>query len=283
MSASRVRRARALAARVDRAIDALGPGAADDAARGALFAFDALGRVLAALGPIDEGDLAVLPVAVNPEAGRHAMPSDPRVLAAAIAVARAAWARFPYLARRFGDRGARFTTSDGCWLATLVELPGAEIRRQLAWLRGLLARRGLPGLLLDDHLARLAVALRRLRAFPPGAVDAFEAEARALRARRDAVLPAAAWAAHVSAREARLAALPGPRLEGAAELVVGAACDEADGLDGSLGALRGWLGEAFAGSTAWLEALDAIADEALDLFAPHGPAAARARAGEARP
>ena len=92
---------------------------------------------------------------LNPEGGRHPIPDEPVELEAACRAGERCWERYPYLALRYGDRGKRFTASDGAWVATLVGEDQTEVDRQLNWLAALLAARGLPRLLMEDHLSLL--------------------------------------------------------------------------------------------------------------------------------
>ena len=92
---------------------------------------------------------------VNPEAGDHAVTADPDEQAAAEAAIRASWREFPYYAKRYGERGWRFSLSDTGWIQTLCHLSAPEARVQVRWLGGLLAARGMPLYLLERHLVHL--------------------------------------------------------------------------------------------------------------------------------
>ncbi|HTU64441.1 MAG TPA: hypothetical protein VMF52_00710 [Steroidobacteraceae bacterium] len=96
---------------------------------------------------------------VNPDAGTHAIANDPAELAASAAATMRSWHEFPYYPRRYGERGWRFSLSDGGWLTTLCDSPAAGAREQVAWLGRLLAARGMPHLLLERHLGFLHEAL----------------------------------------------------------------------------------------------------------------------------
>lgn len=100
--------------------------------------------------------------AVNPEAGNHAMPQNPTIIAAAIRAGVKAWAEYPYLKLRYGERGKRFAKSDSCWLATLADLPQKDADAQVAWLARLLAARGMPSIILVRHLNFLVETLAEI-------------------------------------------------------------------------------------------------------------------------
>src|SRR5207245_1203744 len=72
------------------------------------------------------------------------------------------WERFPYYARRFGERGRTFTDRDSLWLAGLAARPEGDLPAQVEWLGGVLAARGMPRWLLECHLEVLYRELDRL-------------------------------------------------------------------------------------------------------------------------
>jgi len=127
--------------------------------------------------------------AINPAAGVHPIAADPLVIEAAIVAGDRAWDRWPYCRERYVDRGLAFTRSDSAWLAMLVDLPAPHASRQLDWLANVLAARGMPSLILEDHLILVHDAL--VEAIPPEAARfALLLDAAAeLRAHRTAGLP----------------------------------------------------------------------------------------------
>lgn len=189
----------------------------------ALATFNEVTRLAEACWPYEASWLRRRVSALNPEAGRHAMPRDDRSVSLALAAAEEAWRRHPYLEARFGARGRRFTHSDSCWLASLREAGPAERLRGIMWLAGILAPRGLPSIILERHLESLD------RAFGD---DAFAVAARTLRERRSSAKPDAEAMRAVSAAKGEMA-----------ELLLAAAADEAAGFTGAWGAVSGWLAE----------------------------------------
>lgn len=93
--------------------------------------------------------------ALNPEAGDHAVSADPVALRAAARAVRRSWAKFPYYVRRYGERGRAFSASDSGWLLTLRDLTPDAADRQVRWLGGVLASRGMPRWMLECHLDQL--------------------------------------------------------------------------------------------------------------------------------
>ncbi len=92
---------------------------------------------------------------INPEAGEHPIAATALEQAAAEAATRLSWRDFPYYAKRYGERGWRFSLSDSGWLQTLFELSFDAAKAQMLWLAGLLAARGMPRYLLERHLEHL--------------------------------------------------------------------------------------------------------------------------------
>ena len=105
------------------------------------------------LPPLQERKLTA--TALNPEAGRHPIPDDIREVRAAMAAGSRCREEFPYFDARYGERGRRYTSSDAAWLATLSQLETGGIIQQVTWLADLLARLGLPRILLERQLELL--------------------------------------------------------------------------------------------------------------------------------
>lgn len=96
---------------------------------------------------------------VNPDAGWYAIANDPAERAAAEAATRRSWREFPYYAKRYGERGWRFSLSDGGFLTTLSDASEADAIAQTRWLGKLLAARGMPQMLLERHFTHLHAEL----------------------------------------------------------------------------------------------------------------------------
>ncbi len=102
-----------------------------------------------------------MPHPLNPEAGSSPVPTDPRETKAAMhAGALSLWVT-PYYGFRFGERGRRFTWSDSAFLATLADHTSESMERQVVWLSGVLANRGMPSILLESHLRVISRVLSR--------------------------------------------------------------------------------------------------------------------------
>lgn len=181
--------------------------------------------------------------ALNPEAGTHSVTADPRELAAVERAGERSWAAWPYFARRYGERGRRFTRSDSAWIATLPGLPPTSVWAQLRWLGSLLAARGMPRLLLQEHLIVLHQEL--LAAVPDraAAYAVLREGAELLRREREQHLPDAMLALLQTTFERHLP--PGaPADDLRAGVLIGAAvADERAAVPRAVDSLLAWLAD----------------------------------------
>ena len=225
-------------------------------ADGALELFASLAGTFAALHPLQPGPTEFLASTFNPEAGRHPVAQDPRELQAALRAGERCWQRYPYLELRYGERGRRYARSDGAWLATLYTLEPAMITRQLRWLTGVLAARGIPSLVLQAQLELLveemAVALPE-RA--PGYQRLLHA-AQQLAQVRDAQLTPGHRATLVRAFERAVGPQRSAVCPDAAELLLAALADELGGLPGASQEIYRWMTDRARFPAAWIAALE---------------------------
>jgi hypothetical protein len=114
------------------------------AATHAFEGFEAITK--AVMSPELEGRWLTEPL--NLDAGTHPIPLDAREVQVALRAGEASFARWSY----YGKRGLAFTRSDSCWLVTLVREDPSLAARHVRWLANVLAARGMPALLLEQHL-----------------------------------------------------------------------------------------------------------------------------------
>ncbi|WP_437736361.1 hypothetical protein [Sorangium sp. So ce1335] len=178
---------------------------------------------------------------LNPEAGSTPVPDDPREVAAALRAGELSLELSPYYGFRYGERGRRFTSSDSAFLVTLATHPLPVVERQIRWLAGLLSNRGMPSVLLEQHLRVLHRVL--CRAIPRRAASyarLLEAAALLLEARRahladDDVRALCRWFV-------REAGLPPTRLAlGTGWLLAGAVADERSGIRCAVSSVASWF------------------------------------------
>lgn len=219
-------------------------------------AFNGLQQMLAALFPFASDRLAREVASLNPEAGAHAMTQDPAEIEAALRAGVRCRQAFPYFAWRFGERGWRYTQSDGAWLVTLAGLDQGVVDAQVQWLAGLLAARGMPSLLLQRHLELLYEELRGQVAAPPGseygrllrAADLLAEQRRTLilDAELDLLTQAFEGAIGLDWRH---------RLPGTAPMLVSAVTDRARGLRGAVDSLEPWMTDPVRFPAPWIAAV----------------------------
>jgi heme oxygenase len=249
-------------------LDALCTGEAaalDEEARGrvvdaAVAAGGALERFHAALDPALRPERRLLAVTLNVEAGSHDVPADPEVAAASGRAGDHCLEEFPYFLERWGERGLRYTRSDAAWLAALAALGPDESIPQVLWLAGVLARRGMPSLLLERQLVLLEEELGRIAS--PARWSFLGEAARVLRSRREEWLPGGAAMPLADAFAASAGWGTEAERRQAATLLLSAVADELSGLSGAVAAVTSWYrGERF--PECWREAVDRLVGGAL--------------------
>lgn len=191
--------------------------------------------------------------AINPGAGQHAMPARETDLARALRCAEAAWGRFPYLAMRYGDRGRRFTNSDSCWLVSLYDLEESLVIKNLQWLRTVLASRGLPTMILEDHLRKIDADVAAHERERWQGSTGFRSMLDQLQAQRSSVLDQPRHDALVAQWRPRFDACSGERVPDAADLLISARVDTASGIERAWEATRSWFIDPERFSREWID------------------------------
>ena len=209
---------------------------------GARELFGALARIFRAAHPYDPSLMTFSIAAINPEAGRHPIPDDPAEVRAALAAADEALQRMPYFALRFGERGRRFARSDSLWLTTLAVLEQPMVDRQVAWLAGVLAARGMPSWTLQIHLEILHRALCSGVPDRSASYSRLQVAARGLADRRIGSI-SDETIARLSASLGRVSGSAVALIPEAAWLVASAVADEQAGLRGAVTSLVAWLAD----------------------------------------
>jgi hypothetical protein len=190
---------------------------------------------------------------LNPSAGHHLVTADPRELAASERAGERSWSSWTYYSRRYGERGRQFTRSDSAWIATLGDHPASTVESQIRWLGALLAARGMPRLLLEDHLRILH---DELAAAVPDRAPQYAAllqSAESLRTEREAFLPQRA----LDTLETVFREVLGDGIVDdlrAGTLIGAAAADEQAGVAGAVDSLMEWLADPGRFPAAWVVA-----------------------------
>lgn len=201
---------------------------------------------------------------LNPEAGAHAVCSDPRELEAALRAGERSWRRFPYYEQRYAERGRRFTRSDSAWLVTLAERGALVVDEQIAWLGLVLASRGMPRWMLELHLEVLHA---ELIAAIPGRAETYATllgAAQQLREQRHAHIDEAVFAAHSTAFARQVGDEWDARLPETGALLVAAVADEKAGLARAVPSITGWMTDPSRFPPRWIDAVRSTLDQARE-------------------
>ncbi len=230
--------------------------------------FKQLETIFRALYPFAPESRTILVTAINPEAGRHAVPADAREIQASVRAGDSCWERFPYFEARYGERGRRFARSDAAWKATLCQFEPAQISQQVRWLGRVLAGRGMPTFLLQDQLE---ILVRELSTAVPEKRSEYER-----------LLPAAAELGELRRRhltdaqlqkiaddfDAAVEAEWSARLPLTGHLLGCAVADELVGHALAVESLRSWMTDPARFPAAWIAAVDAALTQARELARP---------------
>ncbi len=239
---------------------ALGEEGRQEAVASAASAVAGLERIHAALDPHAQPSRRFLATTFNPEAGDHGVPAGAAETAAALRAGERCLEEFPYFLERWGERGRRYTRSDVAWLASLGELSTDDVGHQVRWLAGLLARRGMPSLLLERQLLILEEELSA--AAPSSRWSLLGDAARGLSARRLGVLSGAVTeqiaGAFVDSTENGSMA----ERHRVARLLLSAVADEWAGIPGAVAALTAWYRNDRLPAS-WNESVDVLVREAF--------------------
>jgi len=221
----------------------------------ALDFFDQLEALFSTFYPIQNANMIFTASMLNPEAGDHAVPGDVREIEAAVTAARRCREEFPYFDERYQERGRSFAKSDAAWLATLSELPQAQLLSQVEWLGRVLGNRGMPRITLERQLELLH---EELAAAVPEKINRYKGlleAAASLKAERLQYISEPAFS--LMAREFSIATdseLLG-RFKRTGDLIVSAVCDQQAGVNDAVSSLLPWLTDAERFSAQWIAAV----------------------------
>jgi heme oxygenase len=227
--------------------------------------FRGIEAVFRALYPFRFESRTYLVTSINPEAGRHPVPTDLREVEASLKAADRCWQEFPYLSERYGERGHRFTRSDSAWLATLGQYETARVCEQVCWLGRLLAARGIPTLLLEIQLKML---FEEMVAALPERRSNYEkllAAGADLRASRQKYLDDEQLSLLSDAFDRAVGAELSRRIPSAGRLLGAAVADETGGHESAVESVRSWMCDASRFAPEWVSAVEATVEQARKL------------------
>lgn len=223
----------------------------------ATTSFESIETILRALYPYSDNDLVFHVSALNPEAGDHPIPQNPKELEFSLRAGKRAWKKYDYLEKRFGERGKRFTTSDSCWLVALSQLSQEATTQSLKWLRKVLASRGLPTVILEYHLREIQNEMKA-DGYNSLTIASYDGFLAALESERNSSFDSEMLAAVIHKYDAVFKSAPGEKVDHAAELIVSAWLDGKAGVPEALSSLQKWLTDTNVFSPNWVNAVEEI-------------------------
>lgn len=240
----------------------LDPPAQEVIIAAAVELLDRLEPVLGALHPFVHEPVSGLVDHLNFEAGSHPITDDLRELQVALRAGAESWQAFPYYEARYAARGLRFTNSDSAWLVALSELDAPIVHKQVSWLGRVLATRGMPRLMLEEHLELLHAGLCEVLPERSKHYAVLREAAHGLRDARREHLPQHEHDALAQGFERAVGSDERARLPRMGELLAAAVADERAGITGAVSSLVGWLTDPARFGPVWIAAVHATIERA---------------------
>lgn len=192
---------------------------------------------------------------LNPEAGQHAVPQDPKEIEAALAAEKKCVQEFPYFRERYQERGKSFGRSDVAWLATLADLPPTQLLAQVEWLGTLLGNRGMPRITLERQLELLHAELAAAVPAKAGTYKGLLEAAGSLKAERLRQITEELFNRLTEDFRAATENEMQGRFRGVGKLIISAVCDQEAGIANAVGSLKPWLTDPARFSPEWIKAV----------------------------
>ena len=219
--------------------------------------FDHLEALFTDLYPVHPEKWGFTASMLNPEAGKHSIPKDPREIEAAGRAARRCREEYPYFDERYQERGKSFANSDAAWLVTLTALPPSQLLGQVEWLGRVLGNRGMPRITLERQLILLHMELAGAGLGQQEQGDQYAGLLEAAKALRVGRLRRISEERFNELAQGFHAAVSQDkdtqgRLSRTGELLVSAVCDEAEGIAHAVPSLLAWLTNQECFSQLWI-------------------------------
>ena len=218
-------------------------------------AFSGLEALYIALYPLQSSQKKFHVTRINPEAGNHPIPEDEREIQAALKASDRAWAEFGYYEQRFGERGKRFSDSDTCWLVTLTGHDQSILQQQIDWLCRVLAARGMPTIMMEQTLRFLQEELSAAIPEKSATYEKLHISADELKKARDSRIAASTFQSLADEFDQSVQDTWTEKYRNTGRLLVSAVVDEANGIEGTIDALCGWLTDTERFPMEWIRAV----------------------------
>jgi hypothetical protein len=216
-----------------------------------------LKKLFQALYPLEIEKYRNLVMDINPRAGSHAIPDDPREIQAAIRAGEATLKQTPYFEWRFGDLANKFAHSDSAWLAALTRLSDSVFAQQINWLAQLLAPRGMPQWVLEEHLRKLHAELVRFCPEKTPQYGKVSRVAEEMMTARESTLSSEIFSRLSDEFENRVKHEWPVKSRNAGKILVAAVTDEAGGIKNAVASVQDWMTDPIRFSPEWVEAANA--------------------------
>ncbi len=230
-------------------------------------AFSGLEDLYTALYPLEKTEKAFHVTRINPEAGNHPIPKDEREIEAALKASDRGWAEFPYYAKRYSDRGKRFSDSDTCWLVTLTALDQEVVQQQIDWLCRVLATRGMPTIMMEHTLRFLHEQLKETLPEKSAAYEKLLISADAIKKSRERWIKDKEIYSLADEFDQAVGHELANVYKNTGKLLVSAVVDEKNGTEGAVNNIEVWLTEKDRFPIEWIRAVKKTIGKAKNYIA----------------
>ncbi len=215
-----------------------------------------LEKLYHALYPLKIEKYRNLVMEINPSAGSHAIPDDPREIQAAIRAGEITLHQTPYFEWRFGDRANKFAHSDSAWMTALTRLSENAFAQQIDWLARLLAPRGMPQWTLEEHLRNLHAELISSRPENKEQYQKISKVAEKMKSEREMRLGADEFSQLAEEFEDRVKHEGHDLYRNAGKILIAAVCDETGGIKNAVASVQSWMTDPARFAPDWIAAVE---------------------------
>ncbi len=199
---------------------------------------------------------------INPSAGNYRVSADPRELLAAFDAGEISYQKIPYYKERYGEHGTLFTRSDSAWLVTLTEKEMNSLYKQILWIGDVMSSRGMPRILLEQHLGDLYNTLIQIIPERQPKYEKLRLAARKLRAEYRKWISQDDFEALASEFETNVINLSVP-LKNTGPMIIAAMIDQKNGITRAVPSLIDWLTDKDRFPSEWISAVRDITQKTL--------------------
>ncbi|WP_161569218.1 biliverdin-producing heme oxygenase [Candidatus Oscillochloris fontis] len=215
---------------------------------------DGIEQMIGQIYPINDNPISELVMLINPLGGNHPITNDMEEIKAVFRSHRRIDKLFPFMELRYGLKGRRFSWSDGCWIASLLDEGQESINQQVRWLTRLMARRGMPQWFMECHLILMTEDLTQARPYNQERYLKLSETARVLAEERRASINDANLVALDNAFYARVGQEWRTVMPNCGGLIASAVADDRNGVPHALEAFMSWMTDSTRFPEVWINA-----------------------------